>query len=210
MESDIREELDWDPLLDDRRIVVKARDGRITLSGFVPTSYGSVLAEKDAFRVGGVIMVDNQLQVGIVGPAVADADIAADCAAVLDKERLVPHGAVDVEVVDGRVTLSGQVRHHLQRGAAEHAVRRVEGVLGVTNDIHLTSGPIPSDVAERIERAFERNAIIDESRIDVTSDEHTIYLNGTVPDRFAMDEAVGTAWLAPGVREVVNRLVIVP
>jgi len=80
----------------------------------------------------------------------------------------------------------------------------------LTDRISLTSGLIPSDVVDRIKRAFERNAIIDESLIEVTSAGHTIYLDGTVPDRFARDEAVGTAYLAPGVRDVVSRLVIVP
>jgi osmotically-inducible protein OsmY len=189
-------------------MVVEAQEGRITLSRVVPSCYESVLAGEDAARVGGVTMVENRLLVGIAGGAIADADIAADCVAALDHERLVPHGSVHAEVTDGWVTLSGEVRHHLQRRAAEHAVRGVDGVVGLTDAISLTSGPIPSDVVDRIGAAFRRNGVIDDRSIEVTSSDHTAYLDGTVPDRFAMDEAVGTAWLAPGVRDVVNRLVI--
>jgi len=108
------------------------------------------------------------------------------------------------------VNLRGEVRRHFQRKAAEHAVRRVQGVLGVTNEISLSSDPIPSDVADRINRAYKRHAIIDDSMIEVTSVDHTIYLDGTVGSWYAMDEAVDTAWEAPGVIDVVNRLVIVP
>ena len=36
LESDVKEELDWDPMLDDSRIVVKADDGRVILSGVHP------------------------------------------------------------------------------------------------------------------------------------------------------------------------------
>lgn len=72
------------------------------------------------------------------------------------------------------------------------------------------TAPIPTDVADRINRAFKRNSIIDDSLIEVSSIDHTIYLDGTAGSWFAMDEAVDTAWEAPGVTDVVNRLVIVP
>ena len=210
LESDVKEELEWDPAVDDTRILVKANDGQVTLSGAVPTYYESVLAEDDAFSIGGVTLVNNQLMVGLVGEAIADGDIADNCMAALDKDKLVPHGAVGVVVDDGWVTLSGEVRRHFQRRAAVHAVRRVAGVLGVTDNIVLSSEPIPSDVADRINRAFKRNAIIDDSLIEVSNVDHTVYLDGTVSSWYAMDEAVDTAWEAPGVRDVENRLVIVP
>jgi osmotically-inducible protein OsmY len=210
LEADIQEELDWDPVLDDSRIIVKANDGQVTLSGSVPTYYDSDLAREDTYSVGGVTLVDDQLLVGLVGEAIADGDIAADCVVALDKDRFVPDGAVGVAVTDGWVTLSGDLRRHFQRLAAVHAVRRVAGVLGVTDNTVLSSDPIPGDVADRINRAFKRNAIIDESLIDVSSVDHTIYLDGTVSSWYAMDEADSTAWEAPGVTDVVNRLVIVP
>ena len=52
--------------------------------------------------------------------------------------------------------------------------------------------------------------IVDHSRIEVSAADHTVYLDGVVPDRFAMNEAVGTAYMAPGVRQVVSRLVVAP
>lgn len=210
LELDVKDELEWDPLVDDSQIIVKANDGEVTLSGAVPTYYESVLAADDAFSIGGATLVDNQLMVGLVGEAIADDDIADDSRAALDKDRLVPHGAISVVVIDGWVTLNGEVRRHFQRQAAVHAVRRLAGVLGVTDNIVLSAEPIPSDVADQINRAFKRNAIIGDSLIDVTNVDHTIYLDGTVGSWYAMDEAVDTAWGAPGVGDVVNRLVIVP
>ncbi len=210
LESDVKSELDWDPILDSTQIVVKADDGRVTLSGAVPTYYDSVLASDDALSVGGVKAVDNQLMVGLVGESIADADVAAACLAALDRDRLVPAGQITVSVSDGWVTLAGTVRHHYQRQAANHAVSRVDGVRGITDAIVISGDPVPSDVADRINSAFRRNAIIDDSRITVTSSGHTVYLDGMTGSWAAMDEAVDTAWDAPGVTEVVNRLVVVP
>ena len=43
LEEDVKEELEWDPMVDDGRIIVKANDGQITLSGAVPSYYESEL-----------------------------------------------------------------------------------------------------------------------------------------------------------------------
>jgi osmotically-inducible protein OsmY len=210
LESDVEEELDWDPRFDNSRVVVKANDGDITLTGTVDTFYDTIMATDDARSVGGVRSVDDELLVGLVGDAIADADVAADCLDALDRDRLVPKGAVSVSVLDGWVTLSGEVRRHYQRQAAHHAVSRVDGVLGVTNNVILTKDAMPSDVVDRINKAFKRDSIIDDSLIDVTTGGNTVYLDGTVGSWSAMEEAEDTAWEAPGVADVVNRLVIVP
>jgi osmotically-inducible protein OsmY len=208
LESDVKEELDWDPMLDDSRIVVKADDGRVILSGAVNTFDEVDRAAADVRAVGGVKDLDNELLVGLTGAAIADLDIATACGAALDADKFVPKGAVRATVTDGFVTLTGEVRRHFQRLAAEHAVGRVDGVRGVTDQVTLTDEPIPSDVAARITKAFDRNAIIDASLIDVSNVGHTIYLDGTVGSWTAMGAAVDTAWDAPGVTDVVNRLVI--
>jgi osmotically-inducible protein OsmY len=210
LERDVKEELDWDPALEDSRIVVKADDGRVTLSGAVDTFADVEWASQDVKAVGGVTAVDNRLLVGLTGAAITDADIAAKCASALDHDRFVPHDAVHAAVLDGHVDLSGEVRHHFQRKAAEHAVGRVPGVLDVSDHIALTDQPIPSDVADRINKAFERSALIDGSRIKVSNAGHTIYLDGVVGSWNAMDAALDCAWDAPGVNEVINRLTMIP
>jgi osmotically-inducible protein OsmY len=210
LESDVREELDWDPQIDDTRVVVKADDGRVTLSGSAPTYYQAARAGEDATIIGGVTGVDNQIMVGMIGEALDDADIAVAAAGALDADKVVPKGAVSADVLDGYVTLNGQVRRHFQRQAAHYAVSKVEGVLGIDNNVTISSDPIASDVADRIQKAFRRNAIIDDSLITVSSVGHTIHLNGVVSSWAALDAAEDTAWNAPGVTEVVDDLVVVP
>ncbi len=209
LESDVQEELDWDPQLDDTRIVVSANDGKVTLTGSVPSYFEVTRAGDDVYLVGGVTEIDNQLLVGLLGDAITDADLETAAAAALDADKFVPKGAVTAEVVEGWVTLSGDVRHHFQRQAAEFAVRRVDGVLGMTDKIAISSDPIPSDVADRIQKAFKRNAIIDDSMIEVSNVGSTIYLDGATSSWAARREAEETAWDAPGVGEVIDRLNVV-
>ena len=46
LELDVKDELEWDPMLDDNRIVVKARRRRVTLTGTVPSYYESTRARR--------------------------------------------------------------------------------------------------------------------------------------------------------------------
>jgi osmotically-inducible protein OsmY len=200
LKSDVEDELAWDVELDDSEIAVNVQDGQVTLSGAVPSYYEVKLAEQDAKSVSGVKAVDNDLLVGPVGEAIADAELASRCAAALDADRFVPEGSISVEVHDGQVTLRGDLLHHYQRQAAEFAVARVKGVRGLSNRIAITSQPIPSDVADRIKRALRRNAIIDDSRVTVTTNGHTVYLDGEIGSWKADEEAVDTAWGLPGSR----------
>jgi len=210
LEKDVTDELSWDPWLDDTQITVKADDGRVTLTGAVPTYSELIEATDDTWGVKGVTSVDNELLVGLVGETLADADIAARCMDALDGDRIVPKGAVTVDVFDGWVTLGGHVRHHFQRQAAKFAVQRVQGVRGITDNVTISSDPIPSDVADRISNALDRKAILDDSVIQVTNDGSTVYLDGTTDSYAAMQTAEDTAWAAPGVTDVVDRLVVVP
>jgi osmotically-inducible protein OsmY len=210
LETDVEEAFSWDRSLIDRRIVVKAHDGRVTLRGAVETYPELIRAEDDAWTVHGVTAVDNELLVGTVGEAVLDKDIEDACLAALDADKSVPKGAVGVAVTGGWVTMSGKVRNHLQRIAAKRAVAHVDGVLGVVDNVAIGDQPLPDDVAGRINKAFQRSAIIDDSLIEVSSSGSTVYLDGTCDSGYAMREAVETAWKAPGVTGVVNRLVVVP
>ena len=65
-------------------------------------------------------------------------------------------------------------------------------------------------MVDRINKALRRNAIIDDSLIQVTNVDHTIYLDGTAGSWAAMTAAEDAAWAAPGVTDVIDRLVIVP
>jgi osmotically-inducible protein OsmY len=206
LKLDVEDQLAWDQQVDMTRIVVSADDGKVTISGTVPSLYQVARAGEDVTLVGGVKLLDNQLLVGRLGDAITDAAIAAASAEALDGDKFVPQGSVAVDVHDGWVTLGGEVRHHYQRQAAEHAVRKVDGVLGIDNGIALTDAPIPSDVADRITNAFERAAIINDSLIEVSNVGHTVYLDGKADSWAARQAAEDTAWNAPGVNMVIDRL----
>jgi osmotically-inducible protein OsmY len=208
LEFDIRDTLDWDSTIDNRRVEVKADDGHVTLTGSVPSYYEKVRASEDAWTVGGVKTLDNELLVGVAGEVINDIQLEQACLDALDRDRFVPNGAVTPTVRGGCVQLRGHVRNQFQRQAAEGSISRLDGVLGIENLVAISPEPIPTDVAERINKAFKRSAIVDDAKIKVANDGHTVYLTGSVGSYAAMREALDTTWNAPGVDKVVNDLVI--
>jgi len=97
-----------------------------------------------------------------------------------------------------------------QKRAAEDAVRRLTGVTGVTNDIHVKPTIMPTDVKAKIESAFQRNAVLDARRIGVDARDSKVILTGVVRSLAEKEEAEEAAGAAPGVTAVDNRLVVTP
>jgi osmotically-inducible protein OsmY len=63
-----------------------------------------------------------------------DAEIFAEARSALDRRPSVPQG-VHVHVDSGDVTLTGSVRWPFERADAEAAVRTIEGIRTLRNDI---------------------------------------------------------------------------
>jgi osmotically-inducible protein OsmY len=145
LEVAVRETLDWDPLVDDTRVVVKADDGHVTLSGSVPTYYEKVRASEDTRTVAGVMRLTNDLLIGLPGDRVDDAKLTDACNHALALDRFVPNGAVNANATNGVVQLRGHVRSHFQRQAAVFTVSRVDGVLGVEDGVSVSTERTPPD-----------------------------------------------------------------
>ncbi len=102
----------------------------------------------------------------------------------------------------------GEVEYYFQKIDAERAARRIAGVKGVTNLITVKPHPLPSDLKQSIEKALIRNAETDAKHITVEVQGSKVILRGTVRSYAEKQAAEDTAWSAPGVIEVDNRIVV--
>jgi osmotically-inducible protein OsmY len=129
LRNSIIRQLDWDPEVDAGAIGVAAKDGVVTLTGFVDTYAEKLTAERVAKRVRGVRAVANDITVRLRVER-TDADIASDAAQAL---KLIPALADNVQaaVHNGHVTLTGRMEWLYQRQQAETAVRHIRGDLPV-------------------------------------------------------------------------------
>jgi len=92
----------------------------------------------------------------------------------------VPKDAIQVKVEKGWLTLSGEVDWNFQRSAAMDDVRKLSGVMGCTNLIHIKSRVQVPDLQKRIEDALKRCAELEAKTIRVSVKDGDVTLEGRV------------------------------
>jgi osmotically-inducible protein OsmY len=207
--ANVIDELFWDPKIVTESIAVTANDGVVTLRGTVGSFRQKREAKKAAERVWGVLSVDNELDVELMGEQRReDADLRGDVLQALMLDSLVPT-TVDAWAEDGVVTLSGTVDWQYQRDEAEFVTGNMLGIVAIVNDIYLNdTTPSPVDVEKKIKKAFSRNAKLDADELTVATSNGTVTLSGRVRSWDEHDSAVAAAWAAPGVKTVDDLLTV--
>jgi osmotically-inducible protein OsmY len=215
IDSDLKQQveraLDWEPSVDAEDIGVAVADGVVTLRGNVASYAAKLMAERAVLRVYGTKAVANDLIVHVAGVYErTDTQIAQAAVTALTWHTNVPDDKVTVAVKDGWIALAGTVDWQYQKDAANSAVHDLTGVKGVTNDIRVQPRVKSADVRAKIQAAFTRSAEMDARRVSVTASDGTVVLSGNVRSWAERQEAERAAWAAPGVRQVDDRITIVP
>jgi len=203
----IIDELDFEPSIDAAHIGIAVESGVVTLTGHV-TSYAEKIAVEDAVkRVRGVKAIAQEIEVRYPdSKKTCDDEIAKRALAILAWDVSVPNERIGVRVQQGWVTLSGEVDWHYQKQAAEHAVRKLSGVIGVTNTIIMTPQLQRDDVKKRIEAALKRSAEVEGQNIRVSVLNGTVTLEGNVKAWYERRLAEQAAWGVHGVTRVNDQI----
>jgi osmotically-inducible protein OsmY len=211
IQADVLEELKWDSRVQPNEIGVMVKDGIVTLMGWVDSYMKKIAAEEAARRVRGVKAIANDIEVRLPGAAErTDTDLAKAVLNALRWEAAILADKLDVTVSRGWVTLKGEVEYGFQKRLAEQALQRLSGVKGVTNLIVVKPHVLPTDLKQRIEKALIRNAETDARNIMVEVEGSKVILRGTVRSYAEKKAAEEAAWVAPGITEVENRIVVSP
>jgi len=202
-------ELNWEPSVVAAHIGVTANAGVVTLTGHVETYAEKRAAETAARRVKGLNAVSENIEVRLAfDRRRGDDDIAAAAIDRLAWDVSVPRDAIKVRVEGGWITLTGQVDWWYQKEAAEQDVRRLLGVVGVSNQTTIRPKIDVSNLGDDITHALDRSWFFDPWTITVTAQDGTVRLTGNVRSPHQRNVAAVTAWAA-GATAVENDIAIV-
>ena len=210
LKRDILEELDFEPSVHATDLGIAVDGGVVTITGHLPTLTAKTTALEIVEAVAGVRAIADEIEVRSVGAHMtADDEIAKRVVNTLRWNTSIPHRNIRTTVNRGWVTLKGNVEWRYQSHIAEHAVRRLVGVVGVNNLVKVVAAAKPGDITDRIQRALRRNAELDASGIRIAVDGSVVTLEGRVRHLAERRTAERAAWAAPGVTQVIDRLSVV-
>jgi osmotically-inducible protein OsmY len=209
LQQAVLDELEWDPSVNAAHIGVIVENGVVTLAGHVGSYAEKTAAETAVKRVSGVRAIAQEIEVRYPNEKkTADDQIAKRAIDIMSWDTTIPAEKIQVRVQDGWVTLSGSANWWYQKLDAENAVRKLSGVKGITNSIEVKPRVAATDVKQRIENALKRNAEVEAGAIKVTVSGGTVTLEGKVKAWYERDLAERTAWSAPGVSAVNDRIAV--
>lgn len=205
----ILDELEFQPYIDAAAIGVAIVNGVVSLTGHVKTYAEKEAVERVVKRVKGVQAIAEEIQVRVPGELeVGDEVIASRCLEVMRWNTDTVADRMLIEVQQGWVTLEGEVDWQYQKEAAQDAVRKLSGVVGINNRLIVRPKIGVEDIKARIETALARNSELDANKIRVTVDDKTVRLEGHVRHWRERKACEHTAWAVPGVSHVDNHILI--
>lgn len=203
--------LSLQPEVSGEEIEVDAEAGVVTVSGAVDTVWKKRRAAELASQVIGVSGVINRI---VVVPTEdrQDEELAEQIAEALSRNSAVRLDAIDVQVRDGKVTLSGTVSSPEAREAAVETAQLTAGVTEVEDRLVVREPGIDLYTDLEIE-AMVRDQLywdsrVEEKRIQVEVEDGVVTLSGEVDSAVEMRAAVNDARRIPSVRFVNNELLV--
>jgi osmotically-inducible protein OsmY len=185
-------------------IDVRTKDGIVTLSGPVENLLARERAAEIAATVKGVRAVINLIDVLAV--IRTDAQVRMDVEHALLDDPATDLFDIDVNVLDGTVTLSGMVDSWQEEQLCVLVAKGVIGVKAVRSDIKVSqkSKRPDGEIKAEIEQRLAYDVWLDDSLIDVKVLRGHVILSGTVGSLAEKTRAFSNAWVA-GVTSVEDK-----
>jgi osmotically-inducible protein OsmY len=207
LQKRVFDELAREPAVNQAALHVDVRGRCVVISGVASSYVERLAAERAARRVPGVREVRNEVAV-MLPPSRqrSDADLVNAARYLIESDVLIPQDSVAVAVASGWATLTGVVRRHDEREAAEDVLERLVGIRGITNLVTVAPAGSPGAAAPSIEEMLARHPALHGDRLRVQVRGNAVVLRGRVRSLAERDTAVAAVWEVPGVASVRDQL----
>ncbi len=129
----------------------------------------------------------------------------------LEWDPEVSHDQIGVSVIEGVVTLSGQVDTYAEKIAAERTIKRITGVKAIANDLQVKPLGLRTDteIAATAVRALEWHVSVPADQITVAVRDGWVMLEGRVDLIFQKEAAESAVQYLGGVRGIANQIAVI-
>jgi osmotically-inducible protein OsmY len=141
-----------------------------------------------------------------------DSELRHDVERELEWDPSIDERRIGVAVMDGVVTLAGEVSSFSEKWRAERAVERVKGVRGIVNelDVKLLAERSDVDLAKSAADALKWNVMVPSDAVKVEVDHGWLTLTGEVRWDFQRRAAEKAVRDLPGIRGITNLITVRP
>lgn len=207
VEEAIEDAFLYDPRVMSFDVTANVDAGIATLRGVVDNVRAKRAAAQDAKHTVGVVSVENRIRVRPSTPT--DAEIADNIRDAIRRNPYVERYEIDVTVVNGIAYLNGIVDSYFEKGEADDIASTVYGVEGIRNNLEVDYADEPlvynpyiydidpydyewydyrpnytfrsdAEIADRIDDEMLWSPYVDSTEVDVSVDDGTATLTGTV------------------------------
>jgi osmotically-inducible protein OsmY len=126
--------LDWNIAIHDHNIIAEVSQGHVKLTGDVDWQHQRSKAMRQVAEVRGVVGVTNNIK---IRPRATDPEVKRAIVSALHRHATIEASKVDIAIVDGKVTLSGDVDATFEKELIEDAVWSAPGVMEVFNHLRV-------------------------------------------------------------------------
>ena len=212
IKKDVIDQIFWDDSVNAADVKAEVLDGRGTLTGTAPSYTARASVVRDAWAVVGVRDVDNQVAVQLPSDLKVpkDEEIRASARSILQWKTDLDDTKIQIDVQGGIVTLKGTVDTFWKRFEAEEALVDLGGVIELVNELAVVPTLDVEDelIARDVEKALDRNLLVDPDQVTVEVTNSKVTLTGTVPSLAARRAASDVATYTRGVVDVENDLLV--
>ena len=199
----VEDELFFDQAVTSAMIDVTCSEGIVTLEGSVTNLLEKERAQKLAETVRGVRSIVNLIEVR-PDTSLSDDAIEDNIEVAWWNDPATESYEVDVDVHQGKATLTGTVDSWQERQLSEYVAKGVAGVVAVDNRIAIDypDSRIDSEIEHDVRQALRRDVFLDGGLlIDLSVEDGEVLLTGTVGSAFEKQRARTIAWVT-GVKNV--------
>jgi osmotically-inducible protein OsmY len=144
----------------------------------------------------------------------SDAWITTKAKLALFAEDNVPATSIHVTTIAGTVHLTGKVESEQSKMKAEQAIKKIDGVKAVKNDLQIVPDAkrkvverSDDQIEERIKQVFELDRALDKADLEADANNGVVSLKGKVDDPALVFEAAAKIYGLEGVKSVKTDMV---